>query len=281
MIVVIPNYRLGILGFLSNQDSLLPGNLGLWDQRMAMKWVFENIEVFGGDPQKITIAGHDAGGASVGFHILSPLSHSYFSAAISGSGTALDPWAMSHTPGNAVIVANSLECPTNFSDNMTSCLKTKQLNDILEVQMKLSKVMFLPTTDKAAGSPFLPFPPQILYANGFQKNVSYLAGVTQEEAVAEVASEFATAVKTQHLDKIIHHLLKPYLHGISNFHLVIKAAKYHYLGGVPVPTFESVKPQMVEMMSDFLYKKKQTQMIVIWGCNLFVQYDNFQRKHCS
>ncbi|GFX84824.1 esterase FE4 [Trichonephila clavipes] len=75
MILVVPNYRLGILGFLSNKDSVFPGNLGLWDQRMAMKWVNENILLFGGDPQRITIAGHDAGGASVGFHILSPLSH--------------------------------------------------------------------------------------------------------------------------------------------------------------------------------------------------------------
>ncbi|CAL1287467.1 unnamed protein product [Larinioides sclopetarius] len=253
MIVVIPNYRLGILGFLSHQDSSLPGNFGLWDQRMAMKWVHQNIAHFGGDPQRITIAGHDAGGASVGFHILSPLSHSYFNAAISGSGTALDPWAVSHVPKNAAIVATSLRCPTNYTDNMISCLKMSQLNDILELQMKLDKVMFRPTIDKEAEFPFLPYPPQTLYSSGYQKNVSYISGVMQKEAFAEVASELPTAVKTQHLDKIIHHLLQPYLQDTSYFPLIVKAVKYHYLRGVHVPTFESIQPQMVQMMSDFLY----------------------------
>ncbi|GBM20496.1 hypothetical protein AVEN_61041-1 [Araneus ventricosus] len=178
---------------------------------------------------------------------------SYFNAAISGSGTALDPWAVSHLPKNAAIVATSLKCPTNYTDNMISCLKMSQLNDILEVQMKLDKVMFRPTIDKEAEFPFLPYPPQTLYSSGYQKNVSYIAGVMQKEAFAEVSSEFPTAVKTQHLDKIIHHLLQPYLQDTSYFPLIVKAAKYHYLRGVHVPTFESIQPQMVQMMSDFLY----------------------------
>ncbi|GFT66653.1 venom carboxylesterase-6 [Nephila pilipes] len=253
MVIVIPNYRLGILGFLSNKDSAFPENLGLWDQRIAMKWVYENIKFFGGDPQRITIAGHDAGGASVGFHILSPLSHDYFTAAISSSGTALDPWAMSHTPENVFIVANHLQCPTNSSDNMINCLKMSKINDILDVQMKLNKGMFRPTIDQEAEHPFLPFIPQLLYAKGYQKNVSYIAGVAQEEALSEVSNEFPAAVETQHLDKIIQHLLDPYLQDMSAFPLIVKAAKYHYLRGVPVPTFESIKPQMIEMMSDFLY----------------------------
>ncbi|GFQ98323.1 neuroligin-4, Y-linked [Trichonephila clavata] len=220
---------------------------------MAMKWVNENIMFFGGDPQRITIAGHDAGGASVGFHILSPLSHNYFTAAISSSGTALDPWAMSHVPKNAGIVADHLQCPTHSSDNTINCFKMSKINDILDVQMKLNKVMFRPTIDQEAEYPFLPFAPQILYAKGYQKNVSYIAGVTQEEALAEVSNKFPEAVETQHLDKIIQHLLDPYLQEVPTFPLIIKAAKYHYLRGVPVPTFESIKPEMVEMMSDFLY----------------------------
>lgn len=63
------------LGFLSLQDKLLPGNLGVWDQHAALKWVFQNINRFGGDAQRITIAGHEAGGTSVGLHILAPASH--------------------------------------------------------------------------------------------------------------------------------------------------------------------------------------------------------------
>lgn len=52
-VLVTINYRLGPLGFMSLGDDNLPGNLGLWDQVMAFKWVQENIKLFGGDPNKV------------------------------------------------------------------------------------------------------------------------------------------------------------------------------------------------------------------------------------
>lgn len=51
----------------------LPGNIGLKDQIMALRWVKENIENFGGDSNRITLFGQSAGGASVHFLYLSPL----------------------------------------------------------------------------------------------------------------------------------------------------------------------------------------------------------------
>ena len=60
------------LGFASTGDERIPGNFGLKDQILALRWVQENIGVFGGDENKITIFGHSAGGASVHFLVLSP-----------------------------------------------------------------------------------------------------------------------------------------------------------------------------------------------------------------
>lgn len=55
------NYRVGVFGFFSLASSDYSGNMGLKDQNLALKWVKDNIERFGGDPEKITVFGHSAG----------------------------------------------------------------------------------------------------------------------------------------------------------------------------------------------------------------------------
>ena len=61
-------------GFFSTEDEHAPGNWGLFDQNLALLFVRENIRAFKGDPQQITIAGSEAGAASVGLHMISPVS---------------------------------------------------------------------------------------------------------------------------------------------------------------------------------------------------------------
>lgn len=65
-------------GFLSTEDEVVPGNMGLKDQSLALRWVSENIEWFGGNPEKLTIIGMSAGAASVHYHYLSPMSAELF-----------------------------------------------------------------------------------------------------------------------------------------------------------------------------------------------------------
>jgi carboxylesterase type B len=59
---------------LSLENEEIPGNAGLKDQVMALRWVQRNIAVFGGDPDNVTLFGQSAGGVSVQYHMLSPMS---------------------------------------------------------------------------------------------------------------------------------------------------------------------------------------------------------------
>ncbi|XP_072039580.1 carboxylesterase 1C-like [Amphiura filiformis] len=73
VIVVSLNYRVGVFGFLNTNDDCARGNWGLWDQHLAIKWVKDNAERFGGDPNQITIFGKSSGANSVLYQALSPL----------------------------------------------------------------------------------------------------------------------------------------------------------------------------------------------------------------
>nr|UXX52859.1 carboxylesterase 2 [Pardosa astrigera] len=286
IILVVPNYRLGILGFLSHQDGDLPGNLGLWDQNAALKWVSKNIEYFGGDPLRVTIAGHEAGAASVGLHILASASHDYFQGAVSDSGTALTPWLIDTDPQSSAVpeVAKNLHCSTNSKDEMLQCLKTVPLKDILAAQGHLNKIAFLPTVDNMAENPFIPYHPKTLYERGYQKNVNYLIGFTENEASFEVAREFPKVLKYHHLDKMIHHFLQPYFKNAINFEAIVTAAKYHYLRGIMIPTFESMEPQIAKLMTDFLYQSPLHQVLRLHRQktgNVFVYVFKKDGKSCG
>ncbi|GAA5917748.1 hypothetical protein JCM6882_001313 [Rhodosporidiobolus microsporus] len=72
IIHVSTNYRTAALGFMNSAELQAAGeqNFGLYDQRLALQWVNENIVAFGGDASKVTIYGESAGASSVGYHLL-------------------------------------------------------------------------------------------------------------------------------------------------------------------------------------------------------------------
>src|SRR6476646_10548416 len=96
VMVVSMNYRLGIFGFFSHPELSkesgheASGNYGLLDQVAALRWVHDNIAVFGGDPENVTIFGQSAGSSSVSALVASPLAKGLIQRAIGESGSVFN-----------------------------------------------------------------------------------------------------------------------------------------------------------------------------------------------
>ena len=97
VIVVSVNYRLNVFGFLAHPEITKEapgacGNFGSLDQQAGLKWVYENISAFGGDPERITIGGQSAGGGSVLSQITCEANRPYIRGAVIMSAFIRNPY---------------------------------------------------------------------------------------------------------------------------------------------------------------------------------------------
>jgi len=126
VIVVTLNYRLNIFGYL--YTGAKPSNIGMLDQRLALEWVNQHIQAFGGDPSKVTIFGESAGGNSVFFHLATKESQPYYRGAIIESGL-YDEGAMSEA-----IATNHYNDILNFTGCKDfDCLKHLPVENFIKV----------------------------------------------------------------------------------------------------------------------------------------------------
>ncbi|KAH7701858.1 CRE-GES-1 protein [Aphelenchoides avenae] len=138
IVVVAVQYRLAVYGFASTGDETLPGNLGLWDQVSALKFVQENIRGFGGDPDRVTLYGYSAGAASASALALSPHSRDLFHQAIQMSGSGFSQWATNHLSVEATKeLARTLGCESDDSADIKRCLKEATTDDMRNAVLKM------------------------------------------------------------------------------------------------------------------------------------------------
>lgn len=196
VIVVSVNYRLGVLGFLSMGNEEAPGNMGLFDQALAIKWVKDNIHHFGGNPDSITLFGESAGSGSVSAHVLSPFSRHLFKHAIMESGSVNAPWSIipptvAHQFAAQMVSAVGCNQSLGTSAVMDCMRKVDARNFTLTQQMNQYTMFWVPTVD----GEFFPSSPEQLLNEGNFTDKKILIGNNKDEGICGLFYVFIVHLK--------------------------------------------------------------------------------------
>ena len=185
-IVVTFNYRVSAFGFLSTNSSRYPGNLGLWDQLLALQWIQAHIADFGGDPNRITVFGNSAGASSILLHSLYPGSKGLFHRLIAQSGSPICPWSFQTDPAiYARRFANKLGCMDKDLDTAIDCLQTKDFMTVANNTRVATREegMFRAEWVPSIDGTFVPKDPRQMFENALDsfRQLDYLVGVSSND----------------------------------------------------------------------------------------------------
>ncbi|KAJ2949822.1 hypothetical protein O0L34_g11137 [Tuta absoluta] len=264
VILVTFNYRLEVLGFLCLDNEEVPGNAGLKDQTMALKWVKKNIAAFGGDPNNITIFGCSAGAAGVTYHLLSKMSEGLFNKAICQSGTCLSEWAYStYGRDRAFQLAKHFGKDTEDPKELLDFLRIVPAIDLVKIQLPHLPGKMFDVTDSIIFGPviekdnlhvdkFLTESPPDLVKRGAIANVPLVIGYTSGEGIEIVRKlpellQFLNSTGAV-VPKEIKMKMTP-----DKLQEVDERVRKHYFGGEPI-TMECIqKVSYLETDKLFVY----------------------------
>ncbi|MFI9584041.1 carboxylesterase/lipase family protein [Streptomyces sp. NPDC052236] len=194
VIVVTPNFRLGVLGCFGYPGLADGGTYGLLDQQTALRWVQREIARFGGDPENVTLAGESYGALMIAAHLVSPTSAGLFHRAILQSAFAVMGSTPSHTfipgvpalpprwssadelaqLGAATAAEHGWITPGSDPESALAQLRRVPVKDLLEASGAFIRPSF--------GGPTLPeSPEQALRAGRFHR-MPLMLGTTRDEA---------------------------------------------------------------------------------------------------
>lgn len=244
VVVVLIQYRLGVLGFLSTGDEHMSGNFGLLDQVEALRWIQQHVHNFGGDPDSVTIFGESAGGVSVSLLLLSPLSDGLIHRGIAESGTAaMDVLILNDPLPVAQIAANISGCSLESTEKISHCMKNLDLDTFAE----LSKDATLRVSISIDGH-FLPKPVDELYRNKELLTLPFMTGVNNDEAGWLLSSFLAPPNWTEGMDKEqVVNMLTAFQYDAIAKDLVTQ----EYIG--TSEDREKIRNGFTEMLGDFMF----------------------------
>ncbi|XP_067653487.1 acetylcholinesterase-like [Haliotis asinina] len=259
VIVMSMNYRLGAYGFLYLSPDTFPGNQGLMDQTLALQWIRDNVETFGGDANRITIFGESAGAASVGHLLLSPKSRDLFTRAILQSGSPLPAWAAkqpSAAVGGARQLAMLANCSARSDADIYHCIKDLPPGTLLKYQEQvigIAEIAFSPVVDGF----FFPENPTSLIEKGQMKRTELLMGVNRNEGTLFLPYSLPTIFTLS--DRL----------NVSRTQFLIALRKYATVNGLSSTLMKAVMAQYDEVQVPSLRKDYLETIDYILGDSFF------------
>ncbi|CAG2111019.1 unnamed protein product [Medioppia subpectinata] len=244
VVIVSTNYRLGQFGFLYGDREDAPGNVGFYDQLLALKWVRENIHSFGGDRDQITIFGESAGSRSVSAHILSPLSKGLFKRAILESGAHLfnkdrDVQSKAESIAQGIQMAQHVNCSQTV--HWLQCLRNISAEDMLKLSTKVISFPIL-------GTEFLPISAKNAFkTQQLNSDIDILSGITRTEGSILAVQYNYTNIKTIDDFKTYIRAAEKRYHGL----VADKVADF-YLNGVDIGSPPALQWAFYQFFGDLL-----------------------------
>lgn len=178
VVVVTFNYRLGALGFLhlggiGGNDFTGSCNCGILDQIAALQWVQDNIEKFGGDPERVTVFGESAGAMSIGVLMAVPKAKGLFHQAILQSGAAAN--VLSSTIAEKV--SSRLLAALKIGHGEVDKIRQIPAQQLADTAALLPAMSLVPVVE----GHLLPIHPEQALAEGAAKEIPILMGTNKDE----------------------------------------------------------------------------------------------------
>ena len=286
VVVVAINYRLGALGFLSTGDHHAPGNYGLLDMAMAIKWVYDNVYAFQGDRDKITLFGPDAGAASAGILAVMPKTRNLVRRVISMSGSPLADWAVYNDKFRAMntslVYGKRIGCTINSSWELVDCVKRgRSFHELTNIEFKpeIGTWPWAPVVQKNISVPedswqtewnsddFMAVPERIdvLYENQqYSNKLQYLTGVAKDDAAYLLYANKTVApdydITWDFFDVMVRDHINQYNYTLNPIG-IFNAIKYMYTYYPDPNNRTHIREEFVNFWSDYFFKAPNDALV--------------------
>lgn len=194
VIFVSLNYRLNVLGFLNTGDASSPGNYAIKDMILALRWIQNNIEAFGGNRNDVTVMGISGGAIGVHALVVSPVASGLFHRAASHSGSMFSNWGFNRNPQNSVQrMVQRLNIQATNNADLLNQLRQMPLLTLLEgagpfqneLPQLIDELLFMPSIDPITSLEpiILPASPESMVRSGNVNRVPYMVGFNGQESL--------------------------------------------------------------------------------------------------